>query len=154
AAHDEFKTEWWYYTGHLLADDGKKYGYELTFFRSGLDDAQIAGKPVARDVILTHFAVSDLQQRKFYSIEKTNRGWMSAAGASSKRLYVFNQGWSVAQLGDQFALRAQTPEFGIQLLLTAAKPPVVNGQNGVSQKAAGAGHASHYYSMTRLKTDG
>src|SRR5262249_12547680 len=28
------------------------------------------------------------------------------------------------------------------------------GVNGVSQKAAGAGHASHYYSLTRLETSG
>jgi predicted secreted hydrolase len=31
---------------------------------------------------------------------------------------------------------------------------VIQGQEGVSQKAAGAGHASHYYSLTRLLTGG
>ena len=35
-----------------------------------------------------------------------------------------------------------------------AKPPVIQGRNGVSQKAEGAGHASHYFSLTRLLTTG
>src|SRR5256885_3848517 len=35
-AHEEYKTEWWYYTGHLRTDDGRRYGFELTFFRVGI----------------------------------------------------------------------------------------------------------------------
>ena len=34
-SHDGYRTEWWYYTGHLRADDGHVYGFELTFFRVG-----------------------------------------------------------------------------------------------------------------------
>ena len=37
-SHPEFKTEWWYYSGHLqsLSQDKKSFGYQLTFFRTGL----------------------------------------------------------------------------------------------------------------------
>jgi predicted secreted hydrolase len=31
-AHDAYRTEWWYFTGHLRAPDGHRFGYELTFF--------------------------------------------------------------------------------------------------------------------------
>jgi len=31
---------------------------------------------------------------------------------------------------------------------------VIHGQNGISQKAEGEGHASHYYSISRLRTEG
>lgn len=31
-AHERFRTEWWYYTGHLTAADGRRFGFELTFF--------------------------------------------------------------------------------------------------------------------------
>jgi predicted secreted hydrolase len=34
------------------------------------------------------------------------------------------------------------------------KPPVINGVNGISQKAKGIGHASHYISITRLAASG
>ena len=35
AAHPAFRTEWWYYTGHLRSG-ARTYGYEATFFRLGL----------------------------------------------------------------------------------------------------------------------
>jgi predicted secreted hydrolase len=39
-------------------------------------------------------------------------------------------------------------------MLKPEKNPVIHGQNGISRKAEGEGHASHYYSITRLKTQG
>ena len=39
-SHPDFKTEWWYYTGHLESESGKHYGYQVTFFRFGLRDRQ------------------------------------------------------------------------------------------------------------------
>lgn len=33
AAHYWAQTEWWYYTGHLKGNDGKDYGYEITFLK-------------------------------------------------------------------------------------------------------------------------
>ena len=35
-SHDEYRTEWWYYTGHLQTERGRRYGFELTFFRVGV----------------------------------------------------------------------------------------------------------------------
>ncbi|MDK2921670.1 MAG: hypothetical protein PWR24_1227 [Desulfonauticus sp.] len=29
---DNFVSQWWYFTGHLNSNDGKKFGYELTIF--------------------------------------------------------------------------------------------------------------------------
>ena len=40
--HPDFKTEWWYITGHLFPEespDTEPFGYQLTFFRSGLAPA-------------------------------------------------------------------------------------------------------------------
>jgi predicted secreted hydrolase len=38
--------------------------------------------------------------------------------------------------------------------LESQKPAAIQGVNGISQKADGAGNASHYYSLTRLETRG
>jgi predicted secreted hydrolase len=51
-------------------------------------------------------------------------------------------------------LKAGDKDFGMELLLTSEKSPVVHGQNGVSQKAKEEGFASHYYSISRLKATG
>ena len=53
-----------------------------------------------------------------------------------------------------FHLVAEGEGVRLDLELVAEKPPVIHGANGVSQKAAAAGHASHYYSITRLRSDG
>ncbi len=31
--HPDFRTEWWYYTGNLRSAEGKRFGFELVFFR-------------------------------------------------------------------------------------------------------------------------
>ncbi|RYG65533.1 carotenoid 1,2-hydratase, partial [bacterium] len=35
-SHPEFATEWWYYTGHLRAGNGRRFGYQMTWFRTAL----------------------------------------------------------------------------------------------------------------------
>jgi predicted secreted hydrolase len=42
----------------------------------------------------------------------------------------------------------------LDLNLTQLKPPVLNGQNGLSRKAAEPGNASYYYSISRLQAEG
>jgi predicted secreted hydrolase len=155
-SHDQFKTEWWYYTGHLVSKDNKRFGYELTFFRTGADH-EPANKSSAwklENFYLAHFAVTDESGKKFRFYEKLNRSGLNLAGARSDAYYVYNEGWSVEKLGDHYLLKADAPDYSIHLLLDALKPPVIHGVNGVSQKASCVGCASHYYSMTRLKTQG
>src|SRR5271165_5712783 len=35
--HPDFQTEWWYFTGNVTATDGHRFGFELTFFREGVN---------------------------------------------------------------------------------------------------------------------
>ena len=35
-SHPDYKIEWWYYTGNLDTQDGRRFGYQLTFFRTSL----------------------------------------------------------------------------------------------------------------------
>ncbi len=154
AAHEDFKTEWWYYTGHLNTESGKKFGYELTFFRHGLEHESNADKKLPRNVYLAHFALTDETNGRFRYFEKMSRSGLPVASASSNVFSVRNQGWSAEQLGDNYVLKAESEGIAISLLLKSMKPPVVHGKDGVSQKASCKGCASHYYSMTRLDTRG
>jgi predicted secreted hydrolase len=159
-SHPKYKTEWWYYTGHLKTKSGKRYGYELTFFRLGGQTAQMQKKSAnpwkADNLYAAHFALSDEENRKFYYFEKLNRAGLNVAGARADTYHTWNELWQVEQLGQQMVLRADSPDGKqeIHLLLSPQKAPVIHGQNGVSQKASCLGCASHYYSMTRLKTEG
>ena len=36
-SHPAYRIEWWYYTGNLETDRGRRFGYQITFFRVGID---------------------------------------------------------------------------------------------------------------------
>lgn len=154
-SHDDFRTEWWYYTGHLRTAAGDEYGYQVTFFRSGLSEAQAnPSRWAAKNLYMAHFAVSDVPRKAFRYFERVNRGSLGQAGASEKELRVWIGDWEVNGDGTTQRLRAKDGEFAVDLTLVSQKPPVIHGQHGISQKGAGRGHASHYYSLTRLSTEG
>ncbi len=157
ASHDQFKTEWWYFTGHLKSAAGRQYGYELTFFRTGTEQRPKAdlGSPWNLDnVYLAHFAITDIDQKRFRFYEKVNRKGLKLANARQDLFSVSNENWSAELLGDKFVLKADGKEYALSLALTTLKQPTIHGIDGVSQKATGVGCASHYYSMTRLKSEG
>lgn len=154
-AHGEFRTEWWYYTGHLQTASGREYGYQVTFFRSGLAEARAnPSRWAAKNLYMGHFAISDVSRKSFRYFERIHRAGLGQAGASEKDFRVWVGDWEVAGAGTTQRLRAKDGGFGVDLTLVAQKAPVIHGENGVSQKGEGRGHASHYYSLTRLKTEG
>jgi predicted secreted hydrolase len=171
--HNEYRTEWWYYTGHLRTDSGRRYGFELTFFRVGVEwrtDTPVCpeGKDRQEDrqeclsstwdlhnLAPAHFAITDIDGRDFRYYEKLNRVSPFTAGAAEGRLDVFNESWHATTLADgSWRIVAQSGKDAIDLVLRSRKPPAINGENGVSAKAIGEGNATHYYSMTRLEANG
>jgi predicted secreted hydrolase len=153
--HPDYKTEWWYYTGNLRAADGHKFGFELTFFRQGVSRGQTQKSDWdVQDIYLAHFALSDIDGGRFYHSERVNRAGPGLAGVSELTAKVWNGNWQVQFRSDQQQLQAIAQNFAIRLVMSSRKPPVIHGKNGVSQKSAGAGQASHYISFTRLLTTG
>jgi predicted secreted hydrolase len=153
--HPDYQTEWWYYTGNLQTTDGRKFGFELTFFREGVDrnSAKTATWDI-RDLYLAHFAVSDLDGNKFFHTERTNRSGPGIAGADASLQKVWNGNWNVVWVAGAENLTAIADQFAINLSLRPEKPPVIHGANGLSQKSGGEGRASHYFSETRLRASG
>src|SRR5271157_620381 len=153
--HPDFQTEWWYYTGNLRAADGHRFGFELTFFRQAVSRAKAATSSWdVQDVYLAHLALSDLDGGHFYRTERVNRAGPGLAGIDEASAKVWNGNWQVQGIGGRQELQAVAAEFSLRLVMNSRKPPVIHGKNGVSQKADGAGQASHYISFTRLRTSG
>lgn len=157
-AHEAFRTEWWYYTGQLAAKNGRQFGYQLTFFRRGMSREQVKTNPsrwTVSQLYLAHFAVSDLKNKQFLYAEKISRAGLGKAGADQNRLHVWIDQWSAdADEKDVHHLRATDSSMSIQLALSPEKPPVIHGENGISRKGSALGQASHYYSFSRLDTNG
>jgi len=156
ASHPDYKIEWWYYTGNVKAADGRRFGYQVTFFRVGIDHTPAnPSRWAIRDLHMTHLAVSDDRGQQYRFAEKLSRGGPGLAGANTDRYHVWNDDWFAMLDGNRkHVLRAMTADVGIELTLDEGKPPAINGRNGINRKGAEAGNASHHYSLTRMPTTG
>jgi predicted secreted hydrolase len=170
--HPEFRTEWWYFTGNLTADDGRELGYQLTFFRSALTDSATfaAAHPDSvsswrtRHAWMAHLAVSDARAGAFHADERFARAAAGLAGVDTAPFRVWLHDWTAAldttarerSVDGMFPLqlRAHADGFAIDLVLERGKPIVLQGEAGLSRKGAQPGNASYYYSLPRMPTRG
>lgn len=154
--HEEFQTEWWYYTGNLRSTEGREFGYQLTFFRNALlsDQPARVSRWAFREGYVAHFTITDVAHERFYYDQRMSRGALQLAFAANESLAVHIGDWSATSAGSSLRLQAQS-EFGSAALnLKPNIKPVLHGQNGFVQKGEQAGEASFYYSQPRLQTSG
>ena len=159
-AHPEYKTEWWYFTGNLRSESGRRFGYQFTIFRTALSpDDPIAGTSSWRSnqLYTAHFAVSDVETGRFYFSERSSRSAVDLAGAYSAPFRVWLEDWQIAQTGDvalESRVRASESDFAVDLNLVPGAAPIFHGIEGFSPKDEDSTNASYYYSFTRLLSEG
>ena len=154
--HEDYRTEWWYYTGNVKDAKGKHYGFELVFFRQGVRGERAQNESAWRldDVYLAHTAVTRIDNNEFRYEERLNRAGPGIAGASFEKQRIWNGNWQTKWDGERQKLSVVAEEFRFELELRPEKAFVIHGLNGVSQKAEGVGRASHYVSFPRLAVTG
>ena len=139
APHQDL-TEWWYYTGHLEAADGRRWGFEFVVFQ-----ALRAGLP---PLYVSHFAVTDRQRSSFRYAE---RGAQGPQPQPAEGFALDVAGWQMRGRLGRDHLAATMGEYGIDLALSTERPPVLHGGGLVSFGPAGD---SYYYSRTRMEVSG
>lgn len=157
--HPSFQTEWWYFTGNLEDEKGRKFGYELSLFRFAIDSNSVkrSSKWAAKNVYMGHFALTDAETGRFYSFERFAREGAGLAGSQAGPFKVWVEDWSVGTKegeNDMWKLRAARDGIVVNLLLLPEKGIVLQGDEGFSQKSKEPGNASCYYSIPRLSTKG
>lgn len=158
--HPDYAAEWWYYTGNLSAADGRRFGYQLTFFRRAVRPAaERAPRPSdwgVEQIYMAHFTLTDVSANKFHYFERFERGSAGLAGATIDPGYqVWLRDWSVKQTGEgEYRLNASQDGVVLDLTLLDRKGPVLQGDQGYSQKGPQTGNASLYFSQTRLESSG
>jgi predicted secreted hydrolase len=162
-AHPGYRTEWWYYTGHLRTESGDPYGFQLTFFRSQIvppgADRKWPQPPSAwrtRQIYLAHAAISDIAGKQHLQSEQIARQALGMAGSSqtADATVVFLGNWSAQIKPDVHLLKVESDGFSYELTLTPLKPPILHGLGGYSLKGSTPERASCYYSFTRLAAEG
>ncbi len=159
-AHPNTRTEWWYVTGLVNAPDGRRFGFQITFFRQGLapgDPDPDASKLRARQIGAAHLAVADIGTGTFHHAERLRRSAGGLAGWSETDLEVWLEDWSIKRQVDGSILvtaDARESGIGLKLRLRPQRPLVLHGDAGYSQKGRRPGNASAYLSWTRLEVRG
>ncbi|MDE0141451.1 MAG: carotenoid 1,2-hydratase [Caldilineaceae bacterium] len=160
--HNDYATEWWYYTGNLTGEEGGEYGFQLTFFRSALAPGE-PNRPsdfAAQQLYMAHFAVTSGPAGRHVSFDRFSRGAGGVAGATgSPRYEVWLDDWRAqetapGQMHLQAAAEDDNGPVSIDLTLTESRPPLLHGEAGYSRKGPEPGNANHYYSLVRMETAG
>lgn len=151
AAHPDFRTESWYFTGTLADPHGRRFGFQLTFFRLAL-----APQPPAIDsawatnqVYRAHLAVADPAGERFFAFERFSRAALGLSGSERSPVRVWLEHWTMEVLDNAespvFRLQASAEELRLALQLRGIKPVVRPDQGG---------DAFHAYLLTRLQAEG
>jgi len=166
--HEEYRTEWWYYTGNLATAGGRAFGFQFTLFRRAVTSRPVPRtSPWAADqVYMAHFALTDVARGRFFAGERFSRGAVGLAGAQAEPLRLWLDDWQVEGCdgaAESTADSAETPNMklrvagdgvALELTLTGLKRPVLQGDRGLSAKGPEPGNASYYYSLTRMRARG
>ncbi len=169
--HPDYKTEWWYITGHLFAEDDpgrEPFGFQLTFFRSGLVRADTltaatAWDPV--DLIMGHAAVSDpvAGEHTFSEVIRRTTPFLGGFGAPGEPVLAWCQApagtdarWQLEHRDGAFFLMVRDDAVGLRYELECrpTRAPVFHGEGGYSPKSADGSAGSLYFSQTRMATRG
>jgi predicted secreted hydrolase len=166
-ARPGYKTEWWYFTGHLESEQGRKFGYQFTFFRVGLQPQKppLNSGWAVNNLIMGHASVSDVETGRHFFSEVLYRSTplLGEFGVYPDTLLAWSRGpvgtpdkWTLSWNGEAFDFGAADVKNGIRFELRTQpkKPLIFQGPNGYSKKGVGESAASQYYSFTRLKTEG
>ncbi len=156
--HVGFRNEWWYLNGNMETEDGRRFGYQATFFNtsfSGEQQSEDAGWASPR-IWMAHVALTDADNQNHIALERFSRENPGLAGAQMNPFKVWLENWSLQSGSDDFPwqLDIEDDAFSLSLSLNPLKDPVLQGVNGLSQKSPEPGNASYYYSLTRLASNG
>jgi len=169
--HRDYKTEWWYFTGHLFPRGepaAPAMAFQLTFFRIGLlpdGPPALNSDWATAGLVMAHASVTDPARDRhifsevlwreipllggFGTAADSTLAWCRApAGTDSL--------WSVTWDGDAFRLRARDRigGLGYDLVCRPEKPLVFHGEGGFSPKSPDGQTGSLYFSYTRMSVTG
>ena len=163
-AHPEFKTEWWYITGHAkVAGQEAAYGFQITFFRSRVDGTQaMKSRLAAKQLLFAHAAITDVQAKHLHHDQRIAR-WSGAApgqngtdtaSAGTQDTGVVLRDWSLLRVGADLHAQVQAEGFAMDLRFASMQPVLLQGDAGLSRKGPDPRQTSYYYSLPQLQVSG
>lgn len=154
-AHPDLRTEWWYVTG-FAQSQGREFGFQLTFFRTRVDEAQpLQSKFAAKQLLFAHAALTDVQARRLWHDQRIARAGFGVAQADTADTRVQLRDWQLVRAPEgPYAAHLPSRDFGLDLRFTPTQPLLLQGREGLSRKGPQEEQASYYYSVPQLAVAG
>ncbi len=153
-SHPDFRTEWWYLTGHATSGE-RALGFQVTFFRSRVAATQdMKSKFAAKQLLFAHAAVTDVQGKKLLHDQRIMREGFDVAHASVVDTKVQIKDWSLQRNAKHYKAAIEGDGFQIALQCTPTQTVLLQGEKGLSRKGPEEKQASYYYSQPQLEVQG
>ena len=153
-SHPDFKTEWWYITGHCTSG-AREFGFQLTFFRSRVDSTQgAASKFAAKQLMFAHAAITDVLGKKLWHDQRISRDGFGVASSSESDMAIKLRDWTLRANGKVYTADLPASDFGMKLQFNETQAVLLQGKNGLSRKGPDEKQASYYYSQPHLAASG
>ena len=154
-SHLDLRTEWWYITGHATSDNGRVFGFQVTFFRSRVEATQaMRSHFAAKQLVFAHTALTDLEGRSLLHDQRMARTAGGQAFASETDTDLRLRNWSLVRRDGQYHALIAAEGFTLDLQFTPTQPVLLQGDKGLSRKGPEPAQASYYYSVPHLATQG
>ncbi len=162
-SHNETRTEWWYLTGHARDGNGRDFGFQITFFRSRVDEARhLTSRLAAKHLLFAHAAITDVKGGELVHDQRIAR-WNGepparaghAVFASVNDTHVELRDWHLMrEPGGDYTMQVASEAMQIQLRARPRQAWLLQGDNGFSRKGPDPAQASFYVSQPHLAMEG
>lgn len=159
SAHPAYRTESWYFVGNLRTQQGRQFGFQLTFFRFALSPhiKTSSSAWATNQVYRGHFAITDVAQKEFYAFERYSRAALGLSGAAMKPVRIWVENWHAEMAAGNgktpaFRLQAGDEEIEIDLQLQSIKPLVLPEAGDLL--SMNTQNAFYFYVAPRLSAQG
>ena len=134
-SHPDSRTEWWYVTGWLETAAGEELGFQVTFFRTRVDQPEAHPSAfAARQLIIAHAALSDPALGRLRHDQRIARASHGLAGADEREARAWIGDWVLERKAGAWETRIGAEDFTLALGMEPVQPPLVHGEGGYSRK--------------------
>ena len=134
--HEDANTEWWYFNGHVKAEDGKRYAFMTSYTMNNIKYMVIVDITGQK-----HYAVLDNKHEVKYSKDKIDLKYGDSWWKQLQKLFTYE-------------MHNQYGEIRLDLHLASLKPPLILGEGRQGKVPMGIGGYSYWYALTHLNIQG
>lgn len=159
ASHNQYRTEWWYFSGTLQNDSNKHFGIQFVVMRIGLAATRSARQSrwATEEIYAGLFSVSDPAGNGLRSNQRVSRSALGLAGTTTTPVRLWVENWRLEQIGTHgqaidFGMHIATDDLTLNLELNNQQPLI--DANKVRGSRPERGTPFQFYIQPQMEANG